>query len=103
MKGAVLLALLLLSGCGRTVTEADCNKIKDNMREAWSAEAKRAKGDGPGAEKAEAVIKSEGDRLTVDWMAECKKELMGRRVEPKEMDCILGARTIAEINKCSAP
>ncbi len=110
IKGRALLLGLLLSGCGRTVTEDDCVKIKDNMRAAWDAEsnkavaeAKKGAGDGAGPEKAAAVIKAEGEKLTADWMAECKKELMGRRVEPREMDCLLKARTIAEINKCSAP
>lgn len=107
---ALLLGVLVLSGCGRTVTEDDCVKIKDNMREAWDAEstkavadAKKSAADAPGPEKAAAVIKAEGEKLTADWMAECKKELMGRRVEQKEMDCLLKARSIAEINKCSAP
>lgn len=105
MKGrvAAMLSFVLLAGCGRTVTEDDCNKIKDNMREAWATESKKASTDGPGAEKAAGVIRTEGEKLTVDWMAECKKELMGRRVDPKEMDCLLKARSIAQINKCSAP
>lgn len=102
MKARVPLfvTLLSLSACGRTVTEADCVKIKDNMREAWTAESKKASTDGPGAEKAAAVIRAEGERLVTDWMSECKRELMGRRVEPKEMDCLLKAKTIAQINKC---
>ena len=103
MKGWPLLGVAALAaGCGRTVTEADCTQIKDNMRTAWSAEAKRAApADSAGAERAGAVIRSEGDKLVNDWMGECKKELMGRRVEPKEMDCLLRAKTIPEINKCS--
>jgi len=109
-KGWALLIGLVLSGCGRTVTEDDCVKIKDNMHAAWAAESDKAiaearKGDpeAPGPEKAAAVIKAEGEKLTIDWMAECKQELMGRRVEPKEMDCLLKATSIAQINKCSAP
>jgi len=99
---AVLLGLVL-SGCGRTVSQDDCVKIKDNMREAWAAESRRATEGGPVAEKATAVVNAEGEKLVIDWMAECKKELMGRRVDPKEMDCLLKAKTIAQINKCSAP
>src|SRR4051794_28553671 len=95
--------LLTVCACGQTVSEDDCVKIKENMREAWAAESKKAAGEGPGADKASAVIKSEGEKLVVDWMAECKKELMGRRVDPKEMDCLRQARTIAAINKCSEP
>ncbi|MFT3771307.1 MAG: hypothetical protein QM820_38315 [Minicystis sp.] len=103
MKGRALLLGLLLSGCGRTVSEDDCLKVKENMREAWAAESKKAATEGPGAEKAAAVVRAEGEKLVGDWMAECKKELMGRRVDPKEMDCLLKAKTIAQINKCSAP
>lgn len=99
-----LLLALVLSGCGRTVTEDDCVKIKENMRDAWAAESKRAAENGPAPEKATAVVNAEGAKLVSDWMGECKKELMGRRVDPKEMDCLLKARTIGEINKCaSAP
>jgi hypothetical protein len=101
MKALALPLLVLLAGCGRTVTEDDCLKIKDNMRAAWAAGAKRAAGDGPVAEKASAVIKAEEEKLVADWMGECKKELMGRRVEPKEMECLFKARTIAEVNKCA--
>jgi hypothetical protein len=90
------------AGCGRTVTEDDCTHIKDNMRDAWAGEAKKATpADPAGAEKAGAVIRTEGERLVNDWMAECKKELMGRRVEPQEMECLLQAKTLAAINKCS--
>ena len=94
--------LVAVAGCGRTVTEADCTHIKDNMRDAWAAESKKAApAEGAGAEKAAAVIRTEGEKLVTDWMAECKKELMGRRVEPKEMDCLLQAKTLGAINKCS--
>ena len=107
MKGRALgllwLSALSLSACGRTVTDDDCVKVKENMRAAWAAESKKAAGEGPGADKASAVIKSEGEKLVTDWMAECKKELAGRRVDPKEMACLLKAKTIAEINKCSEP
>ena len=106
MKGWVLLPCLLvtITGCGRIVTESDCGLIRDNMRGAWSAEAKKAApADGVSAEKAAAVIKSEGDKLVGDWMAECKRELMGRRAEPKEMDCLLQAQTISDITRCSEP
>jgi hypothetical protein len=102
--------LVAAAGCGRTVTEDDCVKIKDNMRDAWAAEAKKAApADTAGAdkasaavnEKASAVVKSEGERLSTDWMTECRKDLIGRRAESKEMDCLLRAKTIAAITKCS--
>jgi hypothetical protein len=99
--GLVLLATLAL-GCGKTVTEEDCKKIGAKMHEVWLAEAKSAApAEGPLSEKASSVIKGEGDRLDTDWAVECKKELMGRRVDPKEMDCLLKAKSIAEVNKCA--
>jgi hypothetical protein len=89
-------------GCGRTVTEADCTRIKDNMREAWATESKKAAPEAAaGSEKAAAAIKAQGDKLSDDWMTECKRELMGKRAEPKEMDCLFQATTIAAINKCT--
>ena len=105
MKGWALCGLLVATaGCGRTVTDDDCARIKDNMREAWAAEAKKATPtEGPAADKASAVVKTEGEKLVNDWMGECKKELVGRRVEAKEMDCLLQAKTIADIGKCGEP
>jgi hypothetical protein len=107
MRPLALLCLAVLpalAGCGRTVSEDDCTHIRDNMRAAWTAEAKKAAPtDGAIADKAAAVVRSEGDKLVSDWMAECKKELMGRRVDPKEMDCLFKAKTVADINKCSEP
>jgi hypothetical protein len=101
-SGALVLVGLLVAGCGRTVTEDDCSHIKDNMRDAWAGEAKQATpADPAGAEKASAVIRTEGERLVSEWMAECKKELMGRRVEPQEIDCLLQAKTLAAISRCS--
>ena len=47
------------------------------------------------------MVKGEGDRLANDWMTECRKDLIGKRAEPKEMDCLLRAKTIAQITKCS--
>jgi hypothetical protein len=105
---ALALSAVAAAGCGRGVTEDDCVKIRDNMRDAWAAEAKKAAPAttaGPDAaarnEKAAAVIRSEGERLATDWMVECRKDLIGRRAEPKEMDCLLQAKTLGAINKCS--
>jgi hypothetical protein len=104
MKRFVAASLLAASaiGCGKTITDDDCKKITDNMREVWAAEAKKAApADGAGTEKAAGVIRTEGDKLTADWSAECKKELLGRRVDPKEMDCLLKAKSIEQITKCA--
>jgi hypothetical protein len=108
LAASLALVAAAAAGCGRTVNEDDCVKIRDNMRDAWAAEAKKAAPAdtaGPDAaartEKASAVVKSEGERLATDWMTECRKDLIGRRAEPKEMDCLLRAKTLSQITKCS--
>jgi hypothetical protein len=96
------LVALMCAGCGKTITEEDCRKVAGNMREVWLAEAKKAApADSATAEKANAVIKAEADKLVADWSGECKKELQGRRVDSKEMDCLFSAKTIADVNKCA--
>jgi hypothetical protein len=98
------LAVLALAAaaCSRTMGEEDCQMVATNLREVWSAEAQKATtGDEPDAEKATAVVKSEGDRLVADWLSECKQELQGRRVDPKELDCLLAARTIDAVQRCA--
>jgi hypothetical protein len=84
------------------VTEDDCRKVGENMQQAWQAEAKKAAPlEGTGAEKAAGVLKTEEERLASEWAAECKKELLGRRVDAKEIDCLLAARSLDQITKCS--
>lgn len=95
------LASVLAAGCGRKVSEADCQKVADHLGEVWSAEAKKEATDGPGRDKASDVIRQEGERLTRDWMDECKKDLVGKRVEAKELECLLAAGTMADIQKCA--
>jgi hypothetical protein len=98
----LLAALAAVSGCGRTMTEDDCQKVAANMRRVWDAEStKAAPADGVPAERAAAVIKAEGERLVNDWTIECKKELMGRRIDGKELDCLGEAQSIEQINKCA--
>src|SRR4051812_2980229 len=103
MRVLVPLALsTALLGCGKTVTDEDCKKISDNLREIWQSESQKASvTQEPRSDKAAAVIKTEGDKLVAEWSAECKKELEGRRVDPKEVDCLLAARTIEQVNQCS--
>jgi hypothetical protein len=102
MRPAVLLLALLASACGRTMNEADCRKVAESMRVVWLDEAKRAlPPEGPATEKAASVIQSEADKLVVEWSAECKKELEGRRVDAKELDCLLRAKSVEDIHKCA--
>ena len=99
---AVVGVATALTGCGRTMTDDDCRRVADNMLQVWQSEAKKsAPENGPGVEKAAAVIKTEGEKLVGDWSAECKKELVDRRVDPRELDCLLSAKSIEQINKCA--
>lgn len=98
------LSLSVICGCGKTLSEEDCRNIAGNMRAVWQTESqKAATAEGAKSDKAAAVIKTEGDKLVADWSLECKKELEGRRVDAKEVDCLLRAKTIEQINKCSEP
>ena len=100
----LLLAVSTAAGCGKTVTDDDCRKVGENMLLVWRSESARAAStDGADSEKARNVIKSEGDKLVAEWSTECKKELMGRRVDPKEMDCLLNAKSIEHVNRCAEP
>ncbi len=96
--GALAVAL---TGCGRKVNDADCRKIADHLGEVWTAEAKSEETDGPGKEKAVDVIRQEGDRFTRDWMEGCKRDLVGKRVEEKDLGCLLGTKTMADVQKCA--
>ena len=104
MRRAVLAlaAVLVLPACGKTMSDDDCKKVGQNMRQVWDAEARKSiPQNGVVADKAAAVIRSEGDKLVSDWSTECKKELEGRRVDAKEVDCLLEAKTVAEIHRCA--
>ncbi len=99
LGGAVFLSAL---GCDKTMNEGDCSAVAANMRKVWDEEAKKAAApDAPGAEKAAAVIQAEGQRMVDGWMAECKQELEGRRVDKKEIECLLAATTVDGMGKCA--
>ena len=99
----LLLALVVPSaGCGRAVNEGDCRRIGDSLRRVWATEANRAAlEDGFTPESAALVIQNEGDRLVADWSVECKDSMQGRRVSERELDCLLRAKTIDQITRCS--
>lgn len=97
------IAAIVVAGCGKTMGEDDCRSVASSMREVWSSEAQKvADPAAPGADRAQGVIKSEGDKLVADWLAECQQELQGRRVDSKEMDCLLAAKTVQAIHDCAS-
>ncbi len=89
------------AGCGRKVSEGDCRKVSDHLGEIWKSEAKAEEADGPGKEKAQDVIRQEGERLTREWVEECRKDLVGKRVEEKELTCLLATKTMGDVQKCA--
>jgi hypothetical protein len=104
MRRALVVFAILSAGCGKTVTDEDCRKIGEHMITVWQSEsAKAASPDGADSDRAKNVIKGEGDKLVGEWSSECKKELMGRRVDTKEIDCLLGAKSFEQVNKCAEP
>jgi len=98
---ASVFSALAVAGCGRKVSDGDCRKVADHLGEVWAAEAKKEETDGPGKEKAADVIRQEGERLSREWLDECKKDIVGKRVEDKELTCLLASKTMADIQKCS--
>jgi hypothetical protein len=95
-------ASCLLSGCGKTVTEEDCRAVADHLRAVWQAEWDRMAARAEGVDKPASVVKAEGDKLAADWVVECKAKLVGNPSDRKDMRCLLDAKTIADIRKCSA-
>ena len=85
------------------MTEDDCRKIAENVREAWARETKDVHApEGPNTDKAAGVIKSEGEKLVSGWAAECRSKLLEQPVDSNEMKCLLGAKTLAELRGCTA-
>lgn len=96
-------APLFSGGCGTTVSDDDCRAISNNLRETWKAETKDAPREGPTAEKAAGVIRSEGEKLAADFASECRNTLVGQEISGKELECLKGAKTLAELRGCSKP
>ena len=87
------------AGCGTTVTEKDCRAVADHLREVWQAEWDRV-APAEDADKPASVVKTEGDKLAADWVVECKAKLVGRPAGD-DMRCLLDAKTLPEVRKCS--
>ncbi len=104
LRGAALLVCLLAPvGCGKTMTDADCDRVGKHMRSVWDAEATATAPETTpqSTERARLVLKGEGDRMQAEWTAECRRELEGRKVDGQEVECILAAKTIDQIQACA--
>jgi hypothetical protein len=96
----------VLAGCGRTMTEADCERIGNHMREVWDADVKSTKPEGGErdpkmSDLADVVIRNHREKIGSEWMNQCRRELEGRRVDEREIDCVMKAPTIAEVQACA--
>ncbi len=96
-----MIGALFLAGCGRKVSDGDCRKVADHLSGVWTAEAKKEEADGPGKEKAAEVIRQEGERFAREWMDDCKTDLVGKRVDGKELSCLLETTSLADIQRCA--
>lgn len=103
--GGVLVLSLLFSGCGKNMSAGDCERVGKHMREVWDDEAATAVGGAAKdkSERAKNAIRSEGDKMEADWLSQCRRELEGRPVDQKEVDCIMAAKTVAEVQRCATP
>jgi hypothetical protein len=85
------------------MTESDCERVGRHLRTVWDAET-AATAPEPNVQKderAKLVINGEGERVANEWMAECRREIAGRRVDDKEVDCLLAAKTFEDWKKCA--
>jgi hypothetical protein len=97
----LLLVVFVMPGCIRDVTEDDCRALATHLREVWTAEAKFPQSASPSAEKAVAVIKSEGAKLEESVFGTCKREYVGKPRASGEFSCLSRAKTYAEVQTCA--
>ncbi len=105
-SGGVALLFLALSGaaCGKTMTEAECKRVGAHLREVWDAEANATAPEASEpSERAKHAIKGEGDRMESEWLSQCRRELEGRTVDAREIDCIVGSKTAVDLKSCATP
>ncbi len=92
------------AGCGRTMSQADCEKVGNHMREVWDSDVKAnapSVPEGAAQDLAQLVIKNHRERIGSEWMNQCRRELEGRHVDEKELDCIMKSKTIADVQSCA--
>jgi hypothetical protein len=101
LAGFLELTLLFLASCGQTMTGAECEKVGTHLRTVWDTEAATSlPSDLPKSDRAQNAIKAEGEKMQQEWLAQCKRELEGRKVDPREVECLLAAKTIDAIQQC---
>ena len=92
-----------VGACGKTMTSSDCGRVGDHLRAVWDSEAGLAlPADVPKSERAQNAIRGEGEKMQTEWLAQCRRELEGRKVDEKEVDCLMAAKTIEAIQGCAS-
>ena len=87
------------------MSDADCERIGNHMRDVWDTDVKATAPDAPArpSDLADVVLKNHREKIGSEWMNQCRRELEGRRVDDREIDCVMKASTIAAIQACAAP
>lgn len=89
LSGLMALALLL-PGCTRP-PEAECKKFADHVKELTLAEL---------APRGDAAVKAGGDAFEKDGR-EALMKTCAEQGSQREIDCVLKAKTLNELNECS--
>ncbi len=94
-------ALSLVAGCGRTMSESDCERIGNHLREVWDNDVKASSASTDASEVGMVIVKNHRGKIGDEWMNQCRRELEGRRVDKTELDCVMKASTIADVQSCA--
>jgi len=96
------MALPALAGCGKTLTEDELQEDQRQLARGLAGRGAEGRGGGRGQERqGRRGDQDRGRQARGRLDGRVQEDLVGKRVDPKEMDCLLGAKTIDEINKCS--
>lgn len=101
VAGLSLLMVFVVPSCSRNVAEEDCRSLGVHLRAIWMAEAKFPPSASTSAEKATALIKSEGIKLEESVFASCKRDFMGKPKASGEFSCLSRANTYADVQACA--
>ena len=88
----MLVVLVVLAGCGRKATEADCMVIVDQMV-VVKMKKKNANPDPAAVQKLQSELREEAKGEIMD-------SCVGKRISDGALDCIKKAETEEEIIKC---
>jgi hypothetical protein len=99
LAARLLILGLLCSGCGRTLTEADCTAVRDRIEAAWLADGYEAATEAQ-TEQFRRFVKEQGARIADDWMAQCRPRI-GQHVDARELDCLRKAARIDDVYACA--